>query len=304
MVVLCNAKQQRGLNVLFIVLVLLAVNSPSYSQTATSEINWQKVEHIIGKAGALQNGVYKIGLPRHDLQINIGTVRLAPTLALNSWFGFTAHGNDTMVMGDLVLLASELAPAMQQLVAGGLEISAVHNHVASENPQVMYMHFSGSGDVQKLASAIKSALDKTATPISSGAPAAPTTAIDQQAIEKLLGRSGKVNGGVLQFAIPRAEKILEMGMEIPPAIGMATAINFQPTAKSRAAITGDFVLTENEVNPVLRTLIENDIAVTALHNHMLHETPRLFFMHFWANDDSQKLAKGLRAALDRTNSQL
>jgi hypothetical protein len=125
---------------------------------------------------------------------------------------------------------------------------------------------------------------------------------DQKRVEEALGRSGKVNGGILQFAVPRAETITDSGMSVPPSMGVATALNFQPTGNGKAAITGDFVLLGSEVNPVIKALRANGIAVTALHSHMLMENPRLFFMHFWANDDAVKLAKGLRAAVDATNS--
>ncbi len=131
--------------------------------------------------------------------------------------------------------------------------------------------------------------------------AAASIDLDTASITKTLGVAGKVNGGVYQVSVPRAEKIMEHGTEVPPSMGTATAINFQPTGGGKAAITGDFVLTAKEVNPVLRALRENGIEVTAVHNHMLDDEPRLFFMHFWANDDAAKLAKGLRAALDQVN---
>jgi hypothetical protein len=169
----------------------------------------------------------------------------------------------------------------------------------------MYMHIAGHGDAVKMAHAIHEAvaLTKTPGPDASGAPAASEPlGIDQKAIEEALGRTGKVNGGILQFGVPRAETIIENAMPVPPSMGVATAINFQPTGAGKAAITGDFVLLGKEVNPVLKALRQNGIEVTALHNHMLTEEPRLFFMHFWANDDVVKLAKGLRVALDLTNS--
>ena len=121
------------------------------------------------------------------------------------------------------------------------------------------------------------------------------------AIDKALGHPGKANGEVYQFTIPRAETLMDGGMAIPVSMGTGIAINFQPTGNSKAAITGDFVLIAKEVNPVIKALRENGIEVTAVHNHMLDDQPRLFFMHFWANDDAQKLAKGLRAALDKVN---
>jgi len=170
---------------------------------------------------------------------------------------------------------------------------------------VMYMHISSHGDAVQLAKAIHDAvaLTKTPGPDAGSAPSAPVElGIDQKQIEQILGHSGKINGGVLQVGVPRSETIADSGMTVPPSMGVATALNFQPTGGGKAAVTGDFVLLGSEVNPVIKALRQNGIAVTALHSHMLMEEPRLFFMHFWANDDAVKLAKGLRVALDVTNS--
>jgi hypothetical protein len=213
-------------------------------------------------------------------------------------------GNGAMVMGDLVLAEDEVGPAMLKLQQGGIEQTALHNHVLGESPRVMYMHIAGHGDPVKLAEAIHAALGLTGTPFTAAAGPPPPSdiGIDLKQIDGALGRQGKVNGGVYQFSIPRDEKITEGGMEIPPSMGTATAINFQPTGGGKAAITGDYVLIGSEVNPVIRALRDNGIEVTAIHSHMLLEEPRLFFMHFWANDDAVSLARGLKAALDKTNS--
>jgi hypothetical protein len=218
---------------------------------------------------------------------------------------FKKSESEAMVMGDLVLLESEVAPVMAKLQDEGFEITALHNHLYGESPRVMYMHIGGHGDAVKLAGSLKAVLALTGTPPPPPSPnSAPPTeiGIDVKQIGEILGRQGKVNGGILQFAVPRAEHIMHNGMAVPNSMGTSTAINFQPTGDGHAAITGDFVLLGKEVNPVIKALRENGIAVTALHNHMLTEEPRLFFMHFWANDDALKLAKGLRAALDQTNS--
>jgi hypothetical protein len=192
---------------------------------------------------------------------------------------------------------------MSSLETNGVQITALHNHLQHESPRVMYMHIGGHGDAVKLAGSIKDALALTKVP----APNPPAAAqgnigIDTTAIEQALGHPGKVNGGVFQVSVPRQESITEGGMKVPGSMGLSTALNFQPTGGSKAAITGDFVLIGSEVNPVIQALRSNGIEVTALHSHMLDEQPRLFFMHFWANDDAGKLAKGLRAALDKTNS--
>lgn len=276
-------------------------------QQKPTPAEWQAVENAIGKSGSMQPGdVFKIGLPRTDLEVMVRGVRLNPVLALGSWVAFKKTATVTMVMGDLVLTEAEVGPVMWSLQESGVDTTALHNHVFDESPRVMYMHISGHGEALKLAEAIHRALSYTKTPVGS-----PTTAtlkkvapaqIDMHQLEVVLNRTGKENSGVYQFSIPRAEKIMEGEMEIPPAMGVATAINFQPIGTDRAAITGDFVLIASEVNPVIHALRENGIAVTALHSHMLDESPRLFFMHFWANDDAVRLARGLRSALDKTNS--
>ncbi|HSQ18776.1 MAG TPA: DUF1259 domain-containing protein [Blastocatellia bacterium] len=283
-------------------------------QTITSETNAattrfedapdaKKIDAIIGRSGEMNNGVYKIGLPRTDLKVRADGVEIKPTLALGSWMAFKRMGGHTMVMGDLVLLETEVNPVLTKLEENGIEVSAVHNHILNEQPRVLYMHFMGSGDEEKLAGALKEALSLSGTPMSpppAAAPAASTT--DWKKVQDALGVQGKERGGVLQVGVPRKEKIMTAdGMEVPGFMGTATAINFQPTPKG-TAITGDFVMTASEVNPVIRELRKAGIQITALHSHMLDETPRLFFMHFWANDDAVKLARGLRAALEKTNS--
>src|SRR5437762_5739256 len=276
---------------------------PNNEQQSTAT-DWKTVEQALGKAGSVQPGdVYKVSFPRSDLQVSIGSVQVKAPLALGSWVAFKKAGSMTMVMGDLVLTEDEVTPVLTKLQEGGVEQTALHNHVLHESPRVMYMHISAMGDGVKIAKAIHDALALSKTPFT--APAAGTQSqdlgIDTKQIDQIVGQGGKVNGGVYQFSVPRADKIMDNEMEIPPAMGIAQAINFQPTGGGKAAITGDFVLLASEVNPVIKALRDNGIEVTALHSHMLVETPHLFFMHFWANDDAQKLARGLRAALDKVN---
>jgi hypothetical protein len=265
---------------------------------------WKAVEQAMGRPGQEQpGGVMKYGMPRGDLHVTVSGVAVKPGLALGSWAAFDKPGEGAMVMGDLVLTPEEVEPVMRKLEEGGIEVTALHNHLLWESPRVMYMHIRGQGQAEKLAQAIHAALALTKTPGPQPKPAAaPKFELDQKQIEAALGRTGKVNGGILQVGVPRAEKITEQGMAVPPAMGVATAINFQATGNGRAAATGDFVLTAGEVNPVIRALRENGIAVTALHSHMLDEQPRLFFMHFWVNDNALKVARGLGAALEKTNS--
>jgi hypothetical protein len=274
------------------------------AQKPAGDDQWKAVEDAMGRPGQAQpDGAYKFSLPRGDMKVTVAGVQVKPALALGSWVAFSKPGDNSMVMGDLVLAEDEVEPVMMSLEKGGIQVTALHNHVLHESPRVMYMHIGGEGDAAKLAAAIKEAVGLTKTPPPSP-PAAPpqNLGIDTAGIEQALGQKGKINGGVFQVPVPRAEAITQGGMKIPGSMGLATSLNFQPTGGGKAAITGDFVLVGKEVNPVIRALRNNGIEVTALHSHMLDEEPRLFFMHFWANDDAVKLAKGLRAALDETNS--
>jgi len=266
--------------------------------------DWAAVGAALGKTGSVQPGdVYRVGLPRTDLKVTLDGVAIKPTLALGSWVAFHDMGGETMVMGDLVLTHEEVNPVMSVMVENGLSITALHNHLLRSSPSTMYMHIDGHGDAVKLATAIHAALAKSGTPLGAAVPPASPPApldMDVAGVEKTLGGwKGTPNGGVLQFNIPRAETPKAGGMAVPTAMGSAIAINFQPTGGGKAAITGDFVLTADEVNPVIKALRANGIEVTAVHNHMLDDEPRLFFMHFWANDDAKKLAGGLHAALEK-----
>lgn len=264
--------------------------------------DWQSVERVFNRKGTVQGDVLKISFPRSDLKVKVGDVLVEPGLALTSWVAFKKSGDHSMMMGDLVLLDSETAPVIAKLVASDLEVSALHNHIIGESPSIKYLHFGGHGDPTALAQAMMAVLSVTKTPLASPQPPQAPTAYDWSKVESILGRSGARKGNVLQFGIPRAEKITEDGMEIPPFMGMSTAINMQLVGE-KAATTGDFVLLANEVNPVVHALTENGIAVTAIHSHMLFESPRLFFLHFWRVDEPEKLARGLKAALDKTNSE-
>ena len=276
-----------------------------------SSPDWSAVENALGRKGTPNpGGVIKFSFPRSDLNVVVKGITLKPALALESWVAFQRIAGHAMVMGDLVLLEDEVTTVMASLQQNGVDQTALHNHLLGESPRVMYMHIRAIGNAERIAKAVRTALEFTTTPLGppaspSPTPAPPVTpapiAFDTATVAKALGVSGKVNGGVYQLSVPRRERICDEGQEVPPAMGVATAINFQPTVGGKAAITGDFVLLGREVNPVLWALSENGIEVTAIHSHMIDEQPRLFFMHFWANDDAAKLARGLRAALDRTN---
>jgi Domain of Unknown Function (DUF1259) len=278
----------------------------SASAATAEEIDWQKVDDAIGRKAAVSGDVHRYGFPRSDLVVALDGVAIKPALALGGWIAFKPMHGQAMIMGDLVLLETEISPVMLKLMEGGLEITAVHNHLLRANPATFYMHVGGHGDPVKIAAVIHDALGVSKTPLTASAPASPPPAIDLDTaqLDQIIGAKGQANGGVYQFGVPRRDPVSEGGMQLMPGgpLGVATAINFQPTGNGKAAITGDFVLIGDEVNPVIKALRANGIEVTALHSHMLDEQPRLYFMHFWANDDAVKLAKGLRAALDKTAS--
>jgi hypothetical protein len=281
---------------------ILAIAVIASSAHAAARPDWAPVAAALGKAGAVQpDGGYRVPLPRSDLHVTLDGVTLKPGFALGGWVGFAPMGAQAMVMGDLVLTQDEVSPVMASLEENGFEITALHNHLMRSDPMTLFMHVEAHGDPVKLARVLHRALALSKTPLAPPSPPNPATdlGIDVAAVDAIMGAKGKVNGGVLQYGIPRKAPVLDDGMVVPASLGSAIAINFQPTGEGEAAITGDFVLTASEVNPVLRALRSNGIEVTALHSHMLHETPRTFFMHFWANDDAQKLARGLRAALDK-----
>jgi hypothetical protein len=285
-----------------IVLSVLAVFAAGIVTQAHAEIDWAKVDQTIGRPSLAQpDGVHRFGLPRSDLRVAADGVAIRPAFALGSWLAFEPMGDDAKVMGDLVLTQIELNPVMTRLAQGGIQITAIHNHLLRAEPMTLYMHIDGHGNALKLAETLRAALNLTGTPPPAVGTVISGSALDGAALDRVLGRVGKANGDVYQFTIPRAEAIMDEDMVVPASMGTGTAINFQPAGDGRAAVTGDFVLIAAEVNPVLATLRQNGIEVTALHNHMLNDRPRLFFMHFWAVDDPAILARGLRAALDKTN---
>ncbi|MCO6419241.1 DUF1259 domain-containing protein [Siccirubricoccus sp. KC 17139] len=280
---------------------------PAAQQSVSPNADWRRtIASTLGKPGVeMPGGVYRVALPRTDLKVTLDGVQLRPGFALGSWVAFHQHGQALMVMGDLVLLETEVAPVMRRLAEGGIEVTALHNHLLRAAPTTMYLHVAGQGDAASLATTLRTALQESATPLQGAAGLAGDNRIegvDTAAFARALGREGQASGGVYAVSVPRAEAIREHGTEVPPAMGLGTAINLQAAGNGKGAITGDFVLAANEVVPVQRALVENGIEVTAIHTHMIHEEPRIFFMHFWAVDGPEKLGRGLRAALDQTRS--
>lgn len=280
--------------------LLAAAAMPALAQAA--DIDWKKVDAALGRPAAVSGDVHRYGLPRSDLKVTLDGVAIKPALALGGWVAFAPTGGEAMLMGDLVLLETEITPVMTKLLDGGLEITAIHNHILRASPATFYLHVGGHGDPEKMATAIRSALTLSKTPLDTPAASPPPPAIDLDTaqLDAIIGVKGTANGGVYQFGVPRRDPIMAMGMKVTGPLGGANAINFQPTGNGKAAITGDFLVTGEEVNPLIRALRANEIEVTAIHSHMLDEQPRLFFIHFWANDDALKLARGIRAALEKT----
>lgn len=289
------------MSILFLALTLL-IQAPTAgaSSGSSSSLDTAAISRAIGRTGQMQGDVYRISLPRTDLDVRVNGVKLRAGFALGSWVAFRSTGSDAIVDGDLVLLEREVDQAISRLFTGGLDITALHNHILNETPRVMYLHIWGRGDAAHLASGIRSALEATATPLGEAPAAAPSEepGFDAAVIQERLGVKGAVRGGVLSVSVPRPEKITMMGAEMPPAMGMATGINFQSAGEGNVAATGDFVLAADEVNKVARALSTHGIGVRALHNHMIHGSPELYFMHFWATGAPATVADGLRAALD------
>jgi hypothetical protein len=263
---------------------------------------WKEIERILNRKGSVQDEVFKVTFPRTDLHVKVNGTTVQPGLALTSWIAFKPVGSEAVIMGDLVLLEKEVAPITQEFIKNGIEVTALHNHLLGETPKIMYLHVRGDGDATDLAKKIKQVLSLTKTPLSSQS-ASPDKKVDWTTVESILGVKGTTEGDVLHISVPRKDQITEMNTNIPPSMGVATGINFQMIG-DKAATTGDFVLVASEVNPVIKALTKHGMTVTAVHNHMLQESPRLFFLHFWGLDEPNKLADGLKEALDQTNSKV
>jgi hypothetical protein len=276
------------------------VNGPYIEVTEQSPPQWKEIERALNNKGSVQGEVFKVTFPRSDLHVKVDRTTVEPSLALTSWIAFKPVGNETVMMGDLVLLEKEVAPVAQELIKNGIEVTALHNHLLGETPKIMYLHIRGHGNAIDLAKKMKQVLSLTKTPISSHS-ASPDKQVVWSNVETILGVKGTIEGDVLHITVPRKEQISEMNTNIPPSMGVATGINFQMIG-DKAATTGDFVLVASEVNPVIKALTNHGIIVTAVHNHMLQESPRLLFLHFWGLDEPSKLATGLKEALNQTNS--
>jgi len=294
---------KRDRSVSWLLLLLMLTASPeALAQTNIPQLNVDGIAKAIGKEGDLTGVMYKVSFPRSDLTVKAGNVLIKPALALINWAAFIKSGSTAVTYGDLVLLDDEINPAISKLENGGIELSALHNHLLHENPRVMYIHFVGRGDEVEMAKGIREALAVTKTPlypITSGPETKPDLAKE---IEGIIGYPGSMGGGVFHINVPRNDiHVAAMGAAIPSYMGMNTPLNFQLEGNN-AAINGDFILRPAEVNPVIKVLRANGIEIASVHNHMLDEEPRLIFMHFWAYGDAVDLAKGLKAALGQVGA--
>jgi hypothetical protein len=275
-------------------------NVPTLAQEQGNQ-EWKIVEQKLGRAGQLSDGVYKVGFPRSDLNVHMGKTRVEPGAGLGTWAAFRKSGEVVIANGDLVVTGAELDGVVSRLQKARLEVSAIHNHLAGEQPTVYYVHFFGKDSASQLAEAVDSALKATKTPRGPASSAKEDITYDRALIEKVLGRRGQAKGTVLAFSFARPHPISMHRQELPPAMGMATVINFQP-APTGVAATGDYVVSEASVQGVIRALRAHKISVTAVHNHLLDDEPRMVFIHFWAEGPADAVARGLKAALDASDN--
>ena len=269
-----------------------------------SKLDIAQIEQITGMKGVEKNGEYKITVPQNDLNIMVDGFKIIPPMGLGSWIAFTSCADSVMMMGDIILSENDVAPVQQEVIRQGLSITAIHNHFVRNRPNVMYMHIDGFGNIGKLSSIAKAVFDKVKEvrgkdPKASKADSV-VNSINIPELDNIMGYKGEMSKGVYKYTIGRPDVTLtEHGIPISTFMGFNTWAAWQGTPE-KAAVAGDFTMLETEVAPVIKTLVENGIEVVAVHNHMVHEEPRIFFLHYWGVGEATKLAKGLRAALDQT----
>lgn len=268
---------------------------------ATSDADWAGVREALGRAGTLTGTVYRVPLTRSDLAVTSQGVAIKPGLALGGYAAFTRYSETSMLMGDLVVTEAELLKLTDALQAVGIEQTALHKHLLAQDPPIWWTHIHAMGDPTQLARGLATALKTTGTPIPGPPAAQPTLDLDIAGIDTALGRTGTADGGIDKFSIARNDTIVDEGHVLPAGLGLTTGVNFQPLGGGKAAINGDIAMTAPEVQKVIAALRGGGVAVVAVHNHGLTETPRLFYLHFWAVNNAVALAKTMRAALDATN---
>jgi hypothetical protein len=269
----------------------------------TSKLDIAKIEQITGMKGVEKNGEYKLTVPQNDLDIRVDGFKIIPPMGLGSWAAFTPCADSAMVMGDIIVTETDLAPVQQEVIRQGLTITAIHNHFVRNRPNVMYMHIDGNGDITKLSNSVKAVFEKVkqsrGKDPKAAKPDSVTNSLNVPFLDSILGHKGEMSKGVYKYTIGRPDVSLrEHGIPVSSFMGFNTWAAWQGSPQ-KAAVAGDFTMLEEEVAPVIKALVENGIEVVAVHNHMVHETPRIFFLHYWGVGSASKLAQGLRAALDR-----
>jgi hypothetical protein len=317
----------------FIILIASIINTPVYAQDSRSKapgdpskarkrtdaglkrtmnmkpvapLDTLVIERIMGMKGKSNNGEYKVTIPQNDLSIMVDGFKIIPAMGLGTWVAFTPAQNGAMVMGDIIVTETDLKPVQQEIIRQGLTITAIHNHFVRNHPNVMYMHLGGSGSTESMAQKAKAVLDKVKE-VRGADPSQGTASneslqntMDTKRLDEILGHKAEMSKGVYKYTIGRPDvKLTEHGVPVTTFLGFNTWAAFQGSA-DKAAVAGDFTMLENEVAPVIKALVENGIEVVAVHNHMVHEQPRIFFLHYWGIGNAEALGKGLRAALDQT----
>jgi len=286
------------------VAALLLYTSIVFAQT--NALDTTAIERIIGIKGQSNNGEYKVTVPQNDLSVEVDSFKIIPAMGLGTWIAFTPANRGTMIMGDIVLTESDLKAVQQEVIKQGLTISAIHNHFIRNHPNILYMHIGGSGATVEVAQKARAVLDKISA-LRGGDPSKGTASseavpnsLDTKKLDEIIGAKATMSKGVYKYTIGRPDvSLTEHGTKVTTFMGFNTWAAFQG-APDHAAVAGDFTMTENEVTPVIKALIEHGIEVVAVHNHMVHEQPRIFFLHYWGVGNAEELAKGLKAALDQT----
>ena len=279
---------------------LLAVaTSHASGAQSTPATAWDSVGRVLRAPGTLTGGYHRYNLPRRDITLHLGDVTVAPSLALGAWAGFGGPPTDAMMMGDLVLTGAELKPVLAELARQRLDVTAIHNHLAGEEPRITYVHFHGQGRATDLADRLDHVLSLTATPRPVTASAPTPVTVDTAMVFRALGASGKAQGNVAQLSFILVPGRVSMhGRTVVPALGYASPVNVQMVDSSRAVATGDFAVPGAKLDGILDALATHDITATAVHSHLIGEQPRLYYVHFWADGRPEDVLRGLRAALD------
>jgi hypothetical protein len=297
--------------IFFCVMTLLTLNSFSQKikdkeKNKFQPIDTSVIEKITGIKGKANNGEYKITIPQNDLSIMVDGFKIIPPMGLGTWIAFTPAQDGAMIMGDLILTEADLKPVQQEVIKQGLTITAIHNHFVRNHPNVVYMHIGGSGKTDDMAQKAKTVLEKIKE-VRGGDPSKGTASsepvantLDTKKLDEILGYKADMGKGVYKYTIGRPDIVLkEHGVTVTTFLGFNTWAAFQGTP-DHAAVAGDFTMLEGEVADVIKALIENGIEVVAVHNHMVGEQPKIFFLHYWGIGNAELLAKGLKAALDQT----